>query len=178
MEQALRTALVAALGGLMLTLAGACSDDDDDPVPAMGTVEGDYTIAITNRENGCNFDDWTEGESTSGINLALSVDDGDAVGEVTGEGSFLVLTAVLGPGGNVLEGTATGANLELMRYGTRAFDEGDCIYTLTATVSAAVDGDVITGSIRYTAATNDNPDCAGLEGCISRQEFNGTRPPS
>ena len=97
---------------------------------------------------------------------------------VTGQGSALVLTVVLGADGNVLEGTAVGGQVDLTRYGTTPFNEGDCTYTLTATISAEVDGDVIQGSIRYTAATNDNPDCAALEGCVSRQAFNGTRPPS
>ena len=40
-----------------------------------------------------------------------------------------------------------------------------------------MDGDVLVGEIRYTLATNDNPDCAAYEGCVTHQALNGTRPP-
>jgi hypothetical protein len=165
--------------GLIPAWGGGCSGSDDSPaVPAGGTVEGDYTISVTNRENGCDFDDWTTGDSVSRISLELSEDDGEATGVVRGQWSGLALRVWLGPEGNVLEGTAVGGQVDLTRYGTTALNQGDCSYTLTATVTAQVNGDVIEGSIRYTAATNDNPDCAELEGCVSRQAFNGTRPPS
>jgi hypothetical protein len=141
-------------------------------------VEGNYTVSLTNRDNGCQFEDWTQGDSTSGIRLQLTEEEGDVTGEVTGQGSALVLTLVLGAGGNVLEGTASGGRIELTRLGTTSFLDGDCTYTLNATLAADINGNIIQGSIRYTAATNDNPDCTGLEGCISRQDFNGTRPPT
>jgi hypothetical protein len=178
MSMARRPITVFLLCGLLAALPLGCGDDDDDaPVPAGGSVEGDYTIALTNRDNGCGFE-WTEGESTSGIRLDLTEKDGGLTGEITGQGSALVLTLALGSGGNVLEGTANGGRIELTRLGMTSFHEGDCTYTLNATLAADISGDIIQGSIRYTAATNDNPDCSDLEGCISRQDFNGTRPPT
>ncbi|MBN1608459.1 MAG: hypothetical protein JW940_17640 [Polyangiaceae bacterium] len=175
---AVRSRLGLLFCGVLTAVAPGCGGDDDDASPAGGSVEGEYTAAITNRTNGCGFDDWSEGESTSGIRLSVTEDDGDVRGEVTGQGAALVLTIVLGADGNVLEGTASGGQVELERLGTTAFHEGNCTYTLNATLTGTVDGDVIQGSIRYTAATNDNPDCAALEGCTSRQDFNGTRPPT
>ena len=65
MTSALGSRVILLACGLLLTLGSGCGDTDDNPaVPAGGTVEGDYTISLTNRENGCDFDDWTTGEST------------------------------------------------------------------------------------------------------------------
>jgi len=38
-------------------------------------------------------------------------------------------------------------------------------------------GDTMTGRINYTPATNGNSDCAAVSGCLTYQEFNGSRPP-
>jgi len=168
---------------VLASAVGCGSDDDDDAEPAGGTVDGDYTISVTNRENGCGIDGWTEDNSSSGIRLLVATDDGEAVGAVSGGGAMLLLGLGLGldgigDDGYVFEGNARGGSLTLTRYGTASFNEGNCTYTFTATIDASVDGDVIQGEIRYIAATNDNPDCAGREGCVTRQNFNGTRPPS
>ncbi len=49
--------------------------------------------------------------------------------------------------------------------------------TFNSEIRAVIDGDILTGQINYTSATNGNPDCAGITGCRSFQDFNGTRPP-
>ncbi len=165
--------LFLGVGALVLGCGG---DDDDTPPPAGGTVEGAYTISITNRENGCGFDDFSTGESTAGIGLRLEASGSEATGTVTEVGSALVLSLVLGS--NVFEGTVSGSSVTLTREGTTPFSQGSCAYTLNATLTATVSGDVIQGNLRYTAATNDSSDCADLEGCVTRQEFNGTRPPT
>ncbi len=152
---------------MVLVVTGACGSD---PVDAAG----DYTISVTNRENGCEFDNWEVGNSASNIGLVIT-QDGDAVnGTITGAtGTFLTLVL----GSNVFQGSVDGNDVDMTIFGTRSTTEGNCTWSINASVDGSLDGDVLTGNLNYAAATNGNPDCASLEGCVSRQEFNGTRPP-
>jgi len=145
---------------------GACGSDVD--------ATGDYSLSLTNRENGCNFDNWTEGESSTGVPLTITQSGSAITGEVGGVGGVFLGLAL---GSNVFEGDVSGDDLDMTLFGTNSATEGNCTYTINAVFDGSLDGDVVTGEIRYTAATNDNPDCASLEGCASRQELNGTRPP-
>lgn len=161
------TSLLIACG--VLATSGACGGD---PVDAAG----DYSISVTSRENGCGFDGWTEDESTSNIGLVITQDGEDLTGTITGPtAAFLDLVL----GGHVFRGSVDGDELTMELFGTRSATEGNCTYTVNATVGGTLDGDVLVGDILYKAATNGNPDCStlGLTGCASRQEFNGTRPP-
>jgi hypothetical protein len=155
---------------LLLALAAALV------VPGCGTadVAGDYSISITNRENGCNFDNWTEGDTATGISLSITQDGSDVTGTVGGlTGQFLNLWL----GSATYTGTVSGDDVEMTLYGERSFNEGNCSFTFNSTIVADSNGDVLTGDVLYRAATNGNPDCAALEGCVTRQQFNGTRPP-
>ena len=58
--------------------------------------------------------------------------------------------------------------------GVPAGPQGDIIKLL---IDATIDGDFLSGEIRYEAATVDVPACEPLDGCASVQAFNGTRPP-
>lgn len=155
------------LGWAALLAMAACGGSDVD-------AAGDYTINVTNRENGCGFDNWTEGETASGIPLAITQSDGEISGEVGG-GAGVFLGVVLGS--NIFEGQVSGDEIDMTLFGTTSVTEGNCTYTVNAIFDGQLDGDVMTGEIRYTSATNDNPDCADVEGCVSRQELNGARPP-
>ena len=137
-------------------------------------VAGDFTINLTNRENGCAITDWVEGSTTTGITVTIT-QDGD---QVTAMVSGLTATFLdLWLGSHTYQGTVSGSSLDLTLYGDNARSQGNCTYTINSTISATIDGDVLTGVIRYTAATNNNPDCGTLTGCSSRQDFNGSRPP-
>src|SRR5690606_41720633 len=81
-------------------------------------------------------------------------------------------------GASVYVGELSGNRLDLTIYGTTSATQGNCTYTVNSNLDARVDGDVITGQIRYEAKTVGNPDCAPLEGCATVQAFNGTRPPT
>ena len=54
-----------------------------------------------------------------------------------------------------------------------------CMADLTEIVGD-VENDTIEGRVEYRAATTtpQNPDCSSIQGCLSFQEFNGTRPPT
>lgn len=158
-----RTLLVMALAAA----CGACGGDPDD-------VAGDYTVSVTNRENGCMFDNWTEGESSSNIPVIITQEGANATVTVNG-GAGVVLDLVLG--GRAFDSSVSGSNIDGTILGTPSATEGNCTWTLNAILDAELDGDFLSGDIRYQAATNDNPDCVDIEGCVTRQQFNGNRPP-
>jgi hypothetical protein len=151
----------------LLAAIASCGSDPAD-------VAGNYSTAVTNRENGCNFDNYTEGESSSNIPVVITQEGEDATATVGGVAGG-VLDFWLGS--RAFAGTVDGNNVDLTLFGENSFNDGNCSFTFNAELTAEVDGDVITGNIRYRAATNNNPDCSAIEGCVTRQEFNGTRPP-
>jgi len=151
-----------------LLVLAACSDD-----PA--NVEGTYSIAVTNGDNGCELDNWTEGESAQNIAVELTQDGESASADVMGvTGGILDLWL----GGHVFTGAVDGTDVNLTLTGSRALSEGNCAYTFDAVLDGSISGDVITGELRYEAQTNGGTDCGALTGCSTVQAFNGTRPPS
>lgn len=151
-------AILAALG---------CGED--------ANVAGSYTIAVTNRTNGCELENWMEGETSSNIPVTITQSGENVTATVDGlVGAYF--NAIFGSAAFV--GTVSGDDLDLQIIGTRSATEGNCTYTFNAVLSGSVSGDTLTGRIDYQAATNDQPDCAALEGCTSYQDFNGTRPPT
>jgi hypothetical protein len=150
-----------------LAFVAACGSD---PVDAAG----DYSLALTNRDNGCEFANWMVGNTASNVAFTITQDGDAATGTVGGlAGGFLDVAL----GDHVFSGPIDGNDLDLTLYGSRATSSGNCTYTINAEISAQLDGDVLTGAIDYRSATNGNPDCGAIEGCVSRQDFNGTRPP-
>lgn len=138
-------------------------------------VAGNYTIAVTNGDNGCELENWMEGNTASGITATITQSGEDVTATLDGlVGAYF--NAVFGSAS--FTGKVSGDDLALKIIGTRSATEGNCTYTYNAILNGSVDGDTLTGTIDYEAATNDQPDCAALEGCQSTQDFNGTRPPT
>ncbi len=159
--------LVASLIVLSFVASAlGCSDPAD--------VAGDYSVALTNRENGCDFANWTVGDMSSNIPVTIT-QDGSSVSATVGGGGAVVLDLALGS--HVYQGNVNGSHIKATIFGNRSATDGNCTYTYNSTFDADADGDFLTGEIRYTPATNGNPDCAAIEGCVNRQEFNGNRPP-
>ncbi len=146
----------------------ACSDDE--PVD----VAGDYTIALTSRANGCNFDNWTEGGTNMGIALTMAQDGSQAIATVGGAAAVLLDFL---QGDHVFTGEITGAQLDLQLFGSNEVDRDGCPHFVNSTIDARLNGDVLIGSLTYTMAGNGSPACEPFDGCASVQEFNGTRPP-
>jgi hypothetical protein len=153
------TILAAALGG--------CGSEPAD-------VAGNYSVAVTNGANGCDFANWTEGETTANIPVLVTQEGTQVTAEVQGIVGGLLL---LWLGASVYVGEIDGNSLELTLYGSNSTAVGNCTYTINSTMTAEFDKDVLRGQIHYRSATNGNPDCAGIEGCVTVQEFNGNRPP-
>jgi hypothetical protein len=140
-------------------------------------VAGSYTIAVTNRDNGCKLQNWTVGDMASNIGVTVTQDGSTATATVNGvTGGYLTLAL----GSNVFTGNVDGDFLRLTLFGTRSQSSGNCTWTYNAVLGGTLTGDILQGSIDYEAKTNGNPDCTtmGITGCASSQDFNGTRPPT
>jgi hypothetical protein len=158
-------------GSILLVLAsllGACTSDAE--------VAGNYTVALTNRDNGCNLGNFTPGQMSSGV--AVTITQSGSKLTVTVEGlAGLSLVGLLGGGGNVYAGGVDGDGFSVESIGTKANTSGNCTYTFNSTISGTLSGDSLVGEIDYRAADNGNSDCTQVHGCLSYQDYNGTRPP-
>lgn len=146
-----------------LCLAGCGSDD--------ANAAGDYMVVVTDRDNGCNLPSWTSG-TASNATVTLTQSQSDVTAVVTG---LAGVALDLGLGGHSYTGTIRGGDLDLRLFGTRSNTSGNCTYTLNSEIHAVLSGDMLSGQIDYTSATNGNPDCAGIEHCDSFQDLIGTR---
>ncbi|MEO6774367.1 MAG: hypothetical protein ABI467_15330 [Kofleriaceae bacterium] len=152
---------------LVLGVLVGCSND---PAP----IAGDYTVGVTNRDNGCNFANWTVGNMTAGVDVKIAQSGASVTADVTG-GVGAVLDVAFGA--SAFTGVIDGNQLDLTLEGTRVQQSGTCTYTYNGEILATANGDILTGRINYTPATNGNSDCAAVAGCLTYQEFNGSRPP-
>jgi hypothetical protein len=81
-------------------------------------------------------------------------------------------------GTNTFTGDVSGEELDLRVVGTAPKTSGGCEFTFNGRVIANQDGDSMAGRVEYRAATNGHPDCGTREQCLSRQDFNASRPPA
>jgi hypothetical protein len=159
--------LFSCVVGVAAAGVAGCGSDPAD-------VAGTYTISLTNRENGCMFANWVVGEQTTGVRVTITQSGDSASASVEGTaGAFFDLWL----GGHVYTGTVDGDELSLELFGNRPQTLGNCAFTYNSRITATIHGDALSGRVEYTAKTNNNPDCAALESCITYQDFNGTRPP-
>ena len=157
---------------LIIALGAAAAGCSSTPV----NVAGQYTVAVTNKDNGCNLMNWTVGQSASGIMVAVTQNGSQADATVQGlVGTYL--DGVLGS--HDFTGDVDGHHLSLTLFGTRSQNSGNCTWTYNADLEADLAGDLLQGTIDYQPKTNGNPDCTAMQNsCVSTQDFNGTRPPS
>jgi hypothetical protein len=172
---------------LALGLAGACSSDEFSAETGSGgsagsgangqpaDLSGSYLVTITNGTNDCSFVmDWMEGAVSTNNELVIEQSGSELTAHAQGLAG-LALFAVTGTA--MFEGSVTGSDFVLTAYGTKAYAEGNCMYTLNAFVTGTLTGDAVAGTIDYRPAISDNPDCQSVE-CEAHQAFSGTRPPS
>lgn len=152
---------------LVAVVAAGCSDD---PVNAEGT----YTVSVTNRDNGCNFQNWVIDNSAAGIGVVINQEGSDVNADVMGA-TRIYLDLVLGS--HVFQGSVDGDELDMSIQGTQTFTTGNCAdHTIDARLRTTLDGDVLTGKISYTIVGTGST-CTPYDGCVSYQDMNGTRPP-
>lgn len=148
-------------------LVAGCSTPD-------AQVAGTYTVNVTNRDNGCNFANWTVGNQTSGVSVAITQSGTSVTANVTG-GVGVVLDFAFGS--SMFMGSVDGDALDLKLLSNKPQTSGNCTFTYDGEIAATSSGDILTGRINYTPATNGHPECVSIEGCITYQDFNGSRPP-
>jgi hypothetical protein len=158
----MRTALL--LSSLLLASCGST---------APANVAGNYSLNFTNDNNGCNYANWTKG-AMSTVSVAIT-QNGNAVQAVVQGVVAAYLDVTFGS--HTFSGTVDGDQLSLTLQGSNGGKMGNCVYTINAQLAATASSDFLTGTINYTDATNNNSDCATLQGCQSQQTFNGSRPP-
>ena len=152
---------------ILLVLLAACGGGSD------ANVAGNYTMGLTNRDNGCNFNGYMVGaQNMVGVNITQS--DSNLSATVTGGGGFLLSLVV---GSNVYTGSVDGNDVDLEIVGTVPGNMGNCAYTYNSEIHAKADGNSMSGRIEYRAVTNMNSDCGAITGCLTFQEFSGSRPP-
>lgn len=150
-----------------LALLASCGGD---PVDVAGT----YTINLTSGPNGCELDGWTEGETTSGVPVVITQDGSSVTVTVQGVAAGYLDLVV---GGHVFEGAVSGDHIDATLTG-RAGSEGSCAFTQIVELDADLEGDLLTGALRWYARTNGLADCGILNSCQNTQQLNGARPPS
>src|SRR5689334_11840685 len=80
-------------------------------------VAGDYTIALTNHDNGCNLGNWTVGDTASGIPVTITQASGNATATV---GGLAQVALDAGLGGHAFTGPVDGNDVDLELFGTRS----------------------------------------------------------
>jgi hypothetical protein len=153
---------------LLALLVAGCGND---PVDA----EGNYTLSVTNRDNGCNFNNWNVGESFTNIHASF-IQSGDGITADFMDYVRVVYDAVLGT--HTMGGAVDGDEIDMSAHGTKTYTIGTCTYTIDAHFKATLTGDTLTGRIDYIGVGNGATDCNGINGCVSFQDVNGTRPPT
>lgn len=163
---------IALCGVVGLVLLPGCGSDSFNTPPA--DFSGTYSVAVTNGANGCNFQNWTVGENAANTPVTITQDGSNVTADVGGVPAIyygLIL------GGHVFQGTVSGHSMSMSIHGTPSFKQGNCTYTVIATLTGKLDGNSISGNIDYSAATNGGADCGALDKCASTQSFAGSRPP-
>jgi hypothetical protein len=158
-----RTAFILAL------LAGACGSD----TPA--NVAGTYTLALTIEKNDCGILANAVGTSSTGVTVVVTQDGSNVTAKVQGVAG---LGLGLATGSDTFTGKLSGNTLDLSISGTVSGSSSTCAFTRDAHLVATISGDVLTGSVTYTYATNKTPDCGTRDTCQDVQLLNGTRPPT
>lgn len=151
---------------LVLACASACSD---------ANVAGNYTTALTNGTDGCSIG-WDVGKEENAA-FTVSQTGSDITLQVTG-GAAIFVNFLLGT--TSFAGSVDGEDVSATSIKVDAPPKqvsGGCQFSFGAKVSAAQNGNSMEGRIEYRAETNGHPDCGSRTNCVSRQEFNASRPP-
>lgn len=145
----------------------ACSGSDGGEPPAQ--VAGNYTLTITDGQNGCNVQDFTTNSSQTGTMVAIT-QSGTSVTATAMHTSGLVLAF---GAGDTISGWIDGQEASLTASSPRT--QGGCAYTTTATANITFKDSAMQGTILYTNAGNGSSDCGVLQQCTSTQTFTGSR---
>jgi hypothetical protein len=156
---------------ILVLLALGCGSES----PA--DVAGTYTLSLTVRQNECGILGGSVGDTSSGVEIVVAQPGAgsDVTGQVQGVAGLALALAM---GSDTFTGKMAGNSLDMSISGTMAGSNGTCAFTRNAHLDAKLSGDVLTGTVTYTFATNKTADCGTRDTCQDIQAFNGTRPPT
>jgi hypothetical protein len=139
-------------------------------------IAGDYSFSFTTGANVCEFTGWTPGSVAMDVPVMMTQQGTSATATVTGLAAMLLLDAVLGT--HEFQGTVSGDSFTLTAFGSTSLKDGDCAFTIKATMTGSISAATVQGQITYTETTNGNPACGYHATCSSVQSFAGVRAPS
>ena len=151
---------------LVVAAAAACSSNDNGP-PAQ--VAGDYTLTVTDNQNGCNVENFTTGDTQTGITVTITQNGSSLSATGTGSSGLMLAFAT----GNTVSGWIDGQEASLTSSVNHT--QGGCAYSTTATVNITFSGNQFEGTVLYTDSGNGSPDCGVMQQCTSTQKVTGSR---
>jgi hypothetical protein len=138
-------------------------------------MAGTYTLALTIQKNECGILANDVGTSSTGVTVVVTQDGSNVTAKVEGAAALGLGLAL---GSATFTGKVSGSSLDLSISGTVPGSSGTCAFTRNAHLVGTVSGDLLTGSVTYTFATNKASDCGIRDTCQDVQLLNGTRPPT
>jgi hypothetical protein len=160
-----------------LVAAAACSAAS---TATVANFAGTYDMWVVNGANPCNFVEWTEGQSASGVPLVVTQDPitpttmSATLGGAPGTLLLEEIAANDDAGTVLLTGTVGGNQATLTGNGSASQKNGSCTYTTTASLSVNFQGDTVQGTLTYEIVPVGNADCTAIAGCQTTQAFAGT----
>lgn len=158
--------------GLVSALVVACGDDDASSAPPAD-ISGNYSISVTDADNGCQLGNWVAGQSAQNIQFVVTQNGAALTGEVKGVAAIYFALAGIGP----LQGSASGTHGNVTAVGTTSIKDGTCAFFYRVTADFTLTGNAINGTMTYSHSTNHDPSCGYHETCTSTQNVSGSRPP-
>ena len=100
---------------LLVGLAAGCGSDAE--------VAGNYSVAITNRTNGCMLTNYTVGDTAANISVVITQSGSNVTLMVNGLAG-LALVGLLGADRNTYSGGVDGPDVDVDSFGTRSQTSG------------------------------------------------------
>jgi hypothetical protein len=164
-----------ATGASLLAFAPGCGGSTFQANQPPANIAGDYSVSLTNGNNGCQFANWTQGSTAQDVHVMLAQQGASATATLTGLAGLLFYVVL---GTVQFQGTVSGDSFTLTAVGSNPARDGMCTFTIKATLTGSTAGDTIQGQLAYTETTNGSPDCSYHSTCSSIQSFAGARPPA
>jgi hypothetical protein len=143
---------------VLAVLLASCAPQRLDAVRApTGDPEGTWIAQLTYEENGCALERWPEGEVLASVPFVIAR--GPAgLGGTIGGGTGGVVALILGT--NVFAGEYQRGRLALHLDGAWPIEIDGCAHRLGLDLDALIDGDQLTGTLRWVRRLPDAPACA------------------
>jgi hypothetical protein len=154
---------------LVLVAAVAGCSASSEPPPAA--VAGNYTLTVTDQQNGCSVENFATNASQTGITIAIAQNGGFLSATVMGSSGLVLAFST----GDTISGTIEGEEASLSSSASHM--QGNCAYSTTATANIAFHNGQAQGTMLYTDTGNGDPSCGVMQQCTSTQTFTGTLMP-